>query len=413
MLPPGGEPVNTDRWFRLITFAALVGQLFSNGIRIGHNGRMVRAIPDPDGIRTARTLPAAWYSDGQHHVRELDHAFRAGWVCGGVTDDLPSPGAWCAIRVGAVPVLLVRDREGVLRAFLNVCRHRGAPLCDDRADRPSGDGALIRCPYHAWLYRLDGSLARASGVGAPDDFDLDEHSLTPVGIATWRRMVFVNVGGTAGDLDLGSLAAAIDAFPIEQLELVVRERDERAFNWKVLLENFSENYHTPFVHPEIDTTATEDYPMVSDGPVLYAWDRPLRPKDDAQRIMHDLLPGEPGWERLATASTSRPYDVGSYLTVWPNLMMNVFPDAVLVMWMEPVSVNVTLVERRMYLRAGTPTGVAERIIATHRLVHQQDVDICTSIQRSHDAGLDADGRLATFEERGVYFVHQHLRRALA
>ena len=72
-----------------------------------------------------------------------------------------------------------------------------------------------------------------------------------------------------------------------------------AANYKVLLENYSENYHTPFVHPEIDTTATEDYPMVSDGPVLYAWDRPLRPVDEAQRIMHDLLPGEPGWEDVA------------------------------------------------------------------------------------------------------------------
>ena len=380
---------------------------------------MVRAIPDPDGIRTARTLPAAWYADRQHHAREIEAVFRSGWVCAGVTDELPGAGAWRATRVGGVPVLLVRDREGVLRAFLNVCRHRAAPLCEESPDHPGGDGPLIRCPYHAWLYRLDGSLARASGVGAPEDFRPDEHSLRPVGVAVWRRMVFVDVSG-ANDptrascaLDFGPLAAAIDAFPIEQLEPTVRERDERPFNWKVLLENYSENYHTPFVHPEIDTTATEDYPMVSDGPVLYAWDRPLRPNDEAQQIMHDLLPGEPGWEHLAAAGTSRPYDVGSYLTVWPNLMINVFPDAALVMWMEPVSPNTTVVERRMYLRPGVPADVAERIVSTHRLVHQQDVDICTSVQRSHDAGFDADGRLATVEERGVHFVHQHLRRALA
>jgi Rieske 2Fe-2S family protein len=377
---------------------------------VRQNGVMVRAIPDPEGIRTARTLPAAWYSEPGHHAVELDRVFRSGWVCVGVTEELPAPGAWRAIRVGGVPVLIVRDRDGDVRAFLNVCRHRAAPLCDDLE---GGDGPLIRCPYHAWLYRLDGSLARASGVGEPDGFDLAEHSLAPVGITTWRRMVFVDVSAEAGDLTLGPLAAAIDAFPLEELEPAAVERHERPFNWKVLLENYSENYHTPFVHPEIDTTATEDYPMVSDGAVLYAWDRPLRPADEAQRIMHDLLPGEPGWERLAGAATSRPYDVGNYLTVWPNLMMNVFPDAALVMWMEPVSVNVTVVERRLYLRAGIPDDVAKRIVDTHRLVHQQDVDICASVQRSHDAGLDANGRLATFEERGVFFVHQHVRAALA
>jgi Rieske 2Fe-2S family protein len=377
---------------------------------VGQNGPMVRAIPDPEGIRTARTLPAAWYASADHHRLELERVFRCGWVCAGVADDLPQPGAWRAIRVGDVPVLLVRDREGVLRGFLNVCRHRGAPLCDDGG---AGDGPLLRCPYHAWLYRLDGSLARASGVGEPDGFDPAEHSLREIGVAVWRRTVWVDVSGAAGELSLGPLAAAIDAFAIESFDLVVVERDERRFNWKVLLENYSENYHTPFVHPEIDTTATEDYPMVSDGAVLYAWDRPLRPVDEAQRILHDLLPGEPGWERLATAATTRPYEVGNYLTVWPSLMMNVFPDAALVMWMEPSSPNTTVVERRLYLRPGTAPEVAERIAATHRLVHEQDVDICTRVQRSHDAGLDARGRLATVEERGVFFVHQHLRAALA
>ncbi len=376
---------------------------------VGQNGAMAREITDPEGIRQARTLPAEWYGDPHHHAIEMDRVFRQGWVCAGVTDDLPEPGCWRGIRVGGVPVLVVRDREGVLRAFLNVCRHRAAPLCDDDS---GADGPLIRCPYHSWLYRLDGSLARASGMGEPDDFDLDDHALIPVAVTSWRRTVFVNVDRAAGELELGPLATAIDTFPIEELEPAVVERHERDFNWKVLLENYSENYHTPFVHPEIDTTASEDYPMVSDGPVLYAWDRPLRPVDDAQRIMHDLLPGEPGWERLAGAGTSRPYDVGSYLTVWPNLMMNVFPDAVLVMWIEPTSVNTTVVERRLYLRPGTPDAIAERIISTHRLVHQQDIDICTSVQRSHDAGLNANGRLATFEERGVHFVHQRLRAAI-
>jgi phenylpropionate dioxygenase-like ring-hydroxylating dioxygenase large terminal subunit len=374
-------------------------------------GAMARHIPDPTGIRTATTLPAAAYSRPEALLEELERVFRRTWICAGVADDMPAPGGWTARTVGGVPLLFVRDRDGVLRAFVNVCRHRAAPLCDDFA---AGGGTVIRCPYHAWIYRLDGSLAKASGMGEPDHFDLADHSLRSVALHTWRRIVFVHLAGEgAPPFDLGPLAAAIDDFAIEDLDLALTETDERPFNWKVLLENYSENYHTPFVHPEIDTSSSEDYPMVSDGVVLYAWDRPLRPTDEAGRIMNELLPGEPGWSALADAPTSRPYGVGSYLTVWPNLMMNVFPDSALVMWMEPLTARTTRVERRMYLRAGCSPAARDGIMAAHRLVHHQDVTICTQVQRSHDAGIDADGRLATVEERGVYFVHQHLRAALA
>lgn len=370
----------------------------------------LRQIDDPPGIRSARTLPAAWYADDAHFLLERQRVLRCTWLAATVIDDLPPAGGWSAHTVGGVPLLFVRDRDGVVRAFLNVCRHRAAPLCDV-GER--GSGSLIRCPYHAWLYRLDGSLARASGIGSPDDFDVDDISLTPVQVHVWRRVVFVHLGDQPPAFDLGPLAAAIDAFAVEDFELALSETHDRPFNWKVLLENYSENYHTPFVHPEIDTSSNEDYPMVSSGPVLYAWDRRRRPSDNpVEQIMATHLPGEPGWELLAGADSDRPYGVGSYLTVWPNLMINVFPDAAMVMWMEPLTAAATSVHRRLYLAAGRTDQHRQDVIATHRQVHQQDVDICTSVQRSHDAGLDANGVLATVEERGVFFVHEHLRAAL-
>jgi phenylpropionate dioxygenase-like ring-hydroxylating dioxygenase large terminal subunit len=373
---------------------------------------VLREIDEPPGIRTARTLPAAWYADAGHFALERIQVLRSTWMVAGVIDDLPAAGGWSATTVAGTPVLFVRDRDDELRAFLNVCRHRAAPLCDDGQ---AGTGSLIRCPYHAWLYRLDGSLARASGVGSPEGFDVDDVSLESVSVHVWRRIVFVHVGPqSAPAFDLGPLASAIEPFALESFELALSESHERPFNWKVLLENYSENYHTPFVHPEIDTSSNEDYPMVSSGPVLYAWDRRLCPSaDEIEQIMATCLPGEPGWERLATARSDRPYGVGSYLTVWPNLMMNVFPDAALIMWMEPLTASTTRVERRLYLAEGSDDRHRQDVIAALQLVHQQDVDICTRVQRSHDAGVDADGVLATVQERGVFFVHEHLRAALA
>jgi phenylpropionate dioxygenase-like ring-hydroxylating dioxygenase large terminal subunit len=168
------------------------------------------------------------------------------------------------------------------------------------------------------------------------------------------------------------------------------------------------------VHPEIDTSSSEDYPMVSDGIVLYAWDRPLRPSDSrVDQIRSKSVPGEPGWDELASIPVNGPYGVGGYLTVWPNTMMNVFPGAFLAMWMQPVDATTTRVERRLFVRPDIDDEVRTSIIEAHELVHRQDVDICNRVQRSHNAGIDADGVLATVEEKGVYFIHEHLRNRLA
>ncbi len=370
----------------------------------------LREIPDPPGIRQAKTLPASAYSDSEFHQRERTHVFQHEWVCAGIADEMPSAGSFTAKVVGGLPVLFVRDKSGTLRAFLNVCRHRASPLCEAGETHSS---TLIRCPYHSWLYQLDGSLARASGVGDPEGFDVADYSLKPVQLAEWRRMVFVCFDDTAATFNTDPLGRAIDAYPLESMELVLSETNDRQFNWKVLLENYSENYHTPFVHPEIDTSSSEDYPMISDGVVLYAWDRPMRPTDSrVDEIRATLLPGEPGWEELASIPMEGPYGIGGYLTVWPNLMMNVFPGAFLAMWMEPLDATTTRVERRLFVLADIDDDTRKSIISAHGTVHGQDVDICDRVQRSHNAGIDADGVLATVEERGVYFVHEHLRSRL-
>jgi len=370
----------------------------------------LREIPDPPGIRNARTLPASSYSSAEFHARERNEIFRRDWVCGGVLDDMPAAGSWTAQTIAGTPTLFVRDKEGQLRAFLNVCRHRASPLCEDGE---SHTGSLIRCPYHSWIYQLDGSLARAAGVGEPEAFDVADYPLKPVQLLEWRRLVFVNFDRHADGLDLGPLGRAVDAYPLESMELVLSETNDRDFNWKVLLENYSENYHTPFVHPELDTSSREDYPMVSHGITLYAWDRPLRPSGSrADEIRSTLLPGEPGWEELASIPMNGPYGIGGYLTVWPNLMMNIFPGAFLAMWMQPLDATTTRVERRLFVRPDIDDDTRKSIIDAHALVHAQDVDICERVQRSHNAGLDADGVLASVEERGVYFVHEHLRSRL-
>ena len=156
-------------------------------------------------LERARTLPGHWYADGSHHERELGAIFRRGWVGVGCADDVAAPGSFAVTSAGGLPVIVIRDEHGQLRAFLNMCRHRGSPLAEG-----CGRARVLSCPYHAWMYRLDGSLARAGGVGRPDGFDPADHALRPVQVTTFARSIMVNVDPSAPAFDPGPLVAGLE-----------------------------------------------------------------------------------------------------------------------------------------------------------------------------------------------------------
>ena len=354
-------------------------------------------------VRQAATLPASWYADEEHHAREIDAVFRAGWSCVGVMDDVASPNSYAAVSVAGLPVLLTRTRDGELKGFLNVCRHRGAPLADG-----CGSARALGCPYHAWVYRLDGSLSRGVGMEDADGFDAADFSLHPVSVATWARFVFVHPDPAAPRFDLGPLATALDPFPSAEYELAVREEHERDFNWKVLVENYSENFHTPFVHPELIVNGWE-YPIVTAGSISLAWDRPLQPRNAAELALATARPGEPGWEDVAANQIDDVFIAGVYVTAFPNLLVSAFPRYLSALHVSPVSPTRTLVRAYRFWTADVPQDRRNADLAASRVVAAQDLDICERVQRGYTAGVDTNGRLSPQHEIGVHHVHQLVR----
>lgn len=352
------------------------------------------------------TLPAAWYAEPEHHALEMARIFRRGWSCVGVVDDVATPGSFAAVDIAGLPVLLLRDGDGVLRGFLNVCRHRGAPLAEG-----CGTARALSCPYHAWVYRLDGSLARAVGMDGVDGFDRATFGLHPVSIATWARFVFVHPDPHAAPLDLGPLAAAMAPFPVERYELAVREVHEREFNWKVLVENYSENFHTPFVHPELIVNGWE-YPIATAGPISLAWDRPLAPRNAAEQALHDARPAQPGWERVADCQIDDVFIAGVYFTAFPNLLVSTFPRYLSALLLTPLSPTSTRVRAFRFWTGDVPEERRRADLAASRLVAAQDLDICERVQRGYTAGIDTNGRLVMRHETGVHHIHQLVRGAL-
>jgi phenylpropionate dioxygenase-like ring-hydroxylating dioxygenase large terminal subunit len=357
---------------------------------------------------TARTLPGSWYADPDHFVGERAAVFGQDWVGVASADDVAAPSSYAAVAVGGhTPVLLVRDADGVLRAFLNVCRHRGSPLAEG-----CGHARALSCPYHGWVYRLDGSLARAAGLGAPAGWSQDEAALFEVAVTTFARTVFVNVAPDPAPFDAGPLAAALVPYRLDALELGGRDAWEREFNWKVFLENYSENYHTPFVHPELITEGW-DYPLEQSGRIAFAWDRPHQPRDEGERALAAARPGAPGWEVVATAAPDESFIAGSYATIWPNVMISLLPGFAATLRLTPLGPTRTRVEREYLWHPDVPPARREADLAATQLVGAQDLDVCERVQRSYSGGLSPEGFLSPEHEAGIAHLHARLRAALA
>jgi glycine betaine catabolism A len=358
-------------------------------------------------VAHARTLPGAAYSDPEHFQLELRRIFRHDWIAIGLDTDVAAPGSFLTGFAGDAPVLVTRDEAGRLRAFLNVCRHRGAPLAEG-----CGEARALRCPYHSWVFRLDGSLARATGVGSPADFDPADYGLFEIGVTTFARSVFVNLDTNAEDFDAGPLAVVVAPYALHELELGRRERYEAKFNWKVLVENYSENYHTPSIHAQLITSGYE-YPTLCRDRLVVAWDRPLHPRDPSEQALHDHTPLEPEWSSVTSSMAPESFNNGAYITCYPNMMISMFAGYAATFRLRPTSPNTTIIERDFLWSSDVSSERRERDYVATKEVVQQDLDICEALQRTYDAGLSAEGVLSTDHEGSIAHLHHLLAGSLA
>lgn len=207
----------------------------------------------PAALR-AITLPWSWYSDPDVARLERDRIFRRSWQYAGRVDELTAPSSYLATHAGGLPAVVTRDRDDRLRAFANVCRHRGAIVAHG-----TGERGTLQCPYHAWTYGLDGCLRAAPRAG--DALDRGELGLVPMAVGSWGPFLFVNPDPDAPPLAdaLGDLPDEVAAHGLDVDELVFHHRVhyEIAANWKIALENYLECYHCQLNHPALSDLVDE------------------------------------------------------------------------------------------------------------------------------------------------------------
>ncbi len=239
-----------------------------------------------------RTLPWSWYTDADVLRLERQLVFRRAWHYVGRAAEVAVPGSFLACGAAGVPVVLTRDRDGVLRAFLNVCRHRGSVVAEG-----SGRRATLQCPYHAWTYGLDGSLLNAPRAEREGGFGGEALSLVPLAVDTWGPFVFAAI---EPDHSLAETLGAL-RLPFDPASLVFRTRLEYELdsNWKIACENYLECYHCAVAHPSFSgrvDVSPDAYRLEAKGRVASQY----------------------GPARDAGAG-------GEFHFVWPSLKLNVFP----------------------------------------------------------------------------------------
>lgn len=195
----------------------------------------------------ARSMPRTFYTDARVLALEKEHLFLQEWICVGRAEEISRPGDFVAFQICEEPIVVVRGKDGGVRAFSNVCRHRGVLLASGRGNRK-----LLVCPYHNWAYDTFGHLVGAPGIDEREDFDRARCRLPEFACTLWQGFVFVSLASDPPTLapQLAGLEDLIRPYHMEQMTLRYLADEAWPINWKCLVENFMEGYHLTPLHRE-------------------------------------------------------------------------------------------------------------------------------------------------------------------
>jgi choline monooxygenase len=336
----------------------------------------------------ASTLPSRWYTDPALLEAERRDVFGRSWQAVGHADWVAEPGQFFGCDIAGEPVLVARGPDGVLRAFSNVCRHRGSELCSGQAS-----GNIIRCPYHGWTYTLAGELHGAPEFEGVADWDRSEVRLPPFRAEVWGPYVFVCQCSQAPSLieTFGDIPAEVARIgcPVDGLRFAYRRDYTIECNWKVYIDNYLEGYHLPSAHPSLFRELDYAEYRVETHRYYSSQIAPIRARDRAA-----------GQRRYQFADSK---NQALYYWIFPNYMLNVYPDNLSANIILPLGPEKTLTIFEWF--AYGDAGVQQATIDFSDEIQQEDITICESVQRGLRSRNYDRGRFSVKRENGVHHFH--------
>lgn len=345
---------------------------------------------DPD-ISRSWTLHADLYTDAAVLKSEQEKIFARTWQIVGRRDQLTKPGDYFTCELAGEPLLLTRGQNGELRGFYNVCRHRAGPPAEG-----CGNRKVFRCGYHGWTYSLDGKLLNAPEMDGTCEFRFEDFTLRPVKAEEWGAWVFVNLSDSAEPLlkSLNELPQQSARFNLESLKLYERREYWMDCNWKVYIDNYLEGYHLPSVHPSLNREL--DYGQYVTE--LYArhsrqWS-PIRGPENEKTVER----------RYKTAEGD---DIADYYWVYPNWMLNCYPDNVSLNIVLPAGVERCVAIFEWYFPEDVlKTEVPAQTVKFSDEIQLEDGHICEVVYKNLKSRAYERGRFSVKQEKGVHHFHR-------
>ncbi len=361
-----------------------------------------------------QTLPGRLYTDPEVFALEQARIFEKMWFAVARSGELSEPGKFVTKQVGTENVIVIRGRDGALRAFLNVCRHRGARLCDVEAGQVRRN---LQCMYHAWTYGLDGALVAAPNLTKMQDIDRTEYGLVAVHLREWLGYAWVCLADEppsfedevigAADERLGGVGV-IGGWQVDQLEVGRRITYDVKANWKLIIENFMECYHCATIHPEL----TEMLPEFAEGNAAQMFvGHGAVFADDALGFTVDRSEGQQNIPGVDEDHDRRYYAI----TVRPQVFINLVPDHVIFHRMYPMAADRTIVECDWLYLPDVVASEADlsRSVELFDRVNRQDFAACEACQPAMSSRAYKDGGVLVPSEHHIGEFHDWLDRKLA
>lgn len=350
-------------------------------------------VPETDPL-DGWSLPAWTYHDAEFAQVERARVFRPSWQIVCHVSDIAQPGDWHSLDYIGESVIVVRGQDGVVRAFTNVCRHRGSRLVDGT----HGCAKKLVCPYHAWTYDLDGRLTGVPDSASYPTLDRSRAGLAPVELELWQGFVFVRLesgGPSVADM-MAPYADQIAPYRFADLTALGRvTMRPRAVNWKNVGDNYSDGLHIPVAHPGLTRLFGKSYGVEAEPHVDRMWgDLMDKPSANwSERLYQRLLPDVP---HLPATNQRR----WLYFKLWPNVALDIYPDQVDFMQWLPTGPTSCLIREISYV---LPDDRREMRAARYlnwrinRQVNAEDTLLITRVQQGMGSASFAMGPLSDKE----------------
>ena len=345
-------------------------------------------------LAQASTPPAAWYLDRRIIDLERRTVFARSWQLAGRVDQVRQPAQYLSCELAAgEPVVIVRGNDHVLRGFFNLCRHHAAAVVTE----PEGTAPSLRCPYHGWTYSLEGELKGTPDFAGVCDFDRAANGLVPLETAVWGKWIFVRLEHDSHSLEgfVGAdLLSRMRPFGLEHLCWMERRSYTLDCNWKVFVDNYLDGgYHVPHVHKGLDSVLDYSQYTIENGEHVCLQSSPLVSEG-----------AEPRTGAVRTG------DRTLYCWIYPNFMINCYGGAMDTNLVIPLAIDKTQVIFDFYFsdvsQRARVRNLASIEVSEH--IQEEDVSICTSVQRGLRSRAYTAGRLSVRREAGEHLFHRLL-----